>query len=189
MASLWQQRWQQWQTQRPRLHRDGISLPATLLLRTLRKQLDSDTVQVTHLALQPGESLLELTVQQPLTASLQLYFSFGEINWPARTLTIHYRLQGTPYDSSLIKRTLGTLLLATLDAGLGVKLLQRLAAELDFITIHPRHLTLHLDQLPLAARALEQDILGKPLARRLALTAISTSKDYLRLTLGRPTQG
>ena len=100
----WRQRWQQWQSLRPKLHRDGASLPATLLLASLQQQLDSEQLRVVDLQLQPEECVLELDIQQPLRARLQLFFHFGELDWPRRTLLIHYRLQGTPQDNGLIRR-------------------------------------------------------------------------------------
>ncbi|MDC7699972.1 hypothetical protein [Vogesella indigofera] len=185
----WRQRWQQWQSLLPKLHRDGASLPAALLLASLQQQLDSEQLQVLDLQLQPEESVLELDIQQPLRARLQLFFHFGELDWPKRTLLIHYRLQGTPQDSGLIRRALGTLLLTALDAGLGSHLLQRLAAELAFLDIQPQHIVVHLDHLPLATRWRTQTFPGKSLARHLQLKAITTPPGHLRLTLGWHKQG
>lgn len=185
----WRQRWQQWQSLRPKLHRDGASLPAALLLASLQQRLDSEQLRVVDLQLQPEESVLELDIQQPLRARLQLFFHFGEVDWPKRTLLIHYRLQGTPQDSGLIRRALGTLLLTALDAGLGSHLLQRLAAELAFLDIQPQHIVVHLDQLPPVPRWQEQSFPGKSLARHLQLKSITTPPDHLRLTLGWHRQG
>lgn len=184
-SGQWRQRWQHWQSRRPRLHRDGVSLPASLLLDALQKQLNGERLQVENLQLHPEHSCLTLLLQQPVAARLQLFFHFGAINWPARTVLIHYQLQGSRHDGNLVRRTLGTLLLVALDAGLGTRLLQNLTADLDYIDIQPQHIHIHLDRLPPAARWLEQDILGKPLAERIALRAISTPEHHLRLSVGR----
>lgn len=188
-SAPWQQRWRQWQSLRPKLHRDGASLPAALLLAGLQRQLDSEQLQVISLQLQPQESVLELDIQQPLRARLQLSFHFGELDWPRRTLLIHYRLQGTAHDSGLIRRTLGTLLLTALDAGLGSHLLQRLAAELAFLDIQQQHIVVHLDQLPPFARWQTQPFPGQSLARHLQLKSVTTPPGHLRLTLGWHRQG
>ncbi len=188
-SSPWWQRWQQWQSLRPRLHRDGASLPAALLLAGLQQQLDGPQLRVLDLQLQPEESVLALEIQQPVHARLQLLFHFGDIDWPGRTLLIHYRLQGSAHDSGLIRRTLGTLLLTALDAGLGSHLLQRLAAELTFLDIQPQHIVVHLDQLPPFARWQEQSFPGKSLARHLQLKSITTPPGHLRLSLGWHRQG
>ncbi|MFC3627615.1 hypothetical protein ACFOKJ_15955 [Vogesella amnigena] len=187
-ASNWRERWQQLRPQLPALHRDGISLPAPLLLAQLRKALDGDELEVQALQLGDAGGELQLLLKKPGQRLLHIHFQFAPVDWPARRIDIHFCLSGGENrDPTLAGRALGKLVLLGLESGLGLRALQKLAAPLDWLQLQDGLASVHLQQIPGIARWLQQPVLGKPLAERLRLAAIDTTDGALRLRLARTT--
>lgn len=185
-ASNWRERWQQLRPQLPALHRDGISLPAPLLLAQLRKALDGDELEVQALQLGDAGGELQLLLKKPGQRLLHIHFQFAPVDWPARRIDIHFSLSGGENrDPTLAGRALGKLVLLGLESGLGLRALQKLAAPLDWLQLQDGLASVHLQQIPAIARWLQQPLLGKPLAERLRLAAIDTTDGALRLRLAR----
>lgn len=182
----WRERWQQLRPQLPALHRDGISLPAPLLLAQLRKALDGDELEVQALQLGDAGGELQLLLKKPGQRLLHIHFQFAPVDWPARRIDIHFSLNGGENrDPTLAGRALGKLVLLGLESGLGLRALQKLAAPLDWLQLQDGLASVHLQQIPAIARWLQQPLLGKPLAERLRLAAIDTTDGALRLRLAR----
>lgn len=185
MKNRWQPAWQRWQQQRPRLHRDGFSLPATVLLRALQKELDGEQYQVKALLLAPDACLLRLNISQPTASMLDIHFRITPLCANSHTLHVPYHLHGRCHDASLLRRSLGKLLWLAIHHGQNSQLLQTLAADLDFIDIYPDHLLVHLDRIPL----LQRSLLHPAITPLFSLKQITTPPGYLRLQFGTIQQG
>lgn len=181
----WRQRWQDFSTRLPALHRDGISLPAALLLPQLQKALDGDELAVEGLQFNDIGGELRLLLKKPGQRLLIIQFRFAPVDWPARRIDVDFSLQGENRDRSLAGRALGKLVQLGLESGLGLRALQRLAAPLGWLELQDGRASVHLQQIPFLARWLQQPLLGKPLAERLQLAAIDTADNALRLRLAR----
>ncbi|EEG08800.1 hypothetical protein [Pseudogulbenkiania ferrooxidans] len=181
--------WQKTSARLPRLHRDGFSLPRELLLAQLRKHLDGDDFTVLDLELADDAGLLTLEVLRPAPARLAIRFHFLPVDWARRELVLAYTLKGEARSSSLARRALTGLVLATLEAGWGERLIRKLTEPLAWLSSGSQRLTLHLDRLPRVAGWLERPVFGQPLAERIAITDIRTVPDALRVTLSRNKAG
>ena len=177
--------WQKTSAKLPRLHRDGFSLPRELLLSQLRKHLDGDDFTVQDLELADDAGLLTLDVLRPARARLAIRFHFLPVDWSRRELVLAYTLKGEARSSSLARRALTGLVLATLEAGWSERLIRKLAEPLEWLSCGPQRFTLHLDRLPRVAGWLERPVFGQPLAERVAIADIRTVPNALRVTLGR----
>ncbi|MBI3143943.1 MAG: hypothetical protein HYZ18_01460 [Pseudogulbenkiania sp.] len=185
----WQTRlaetWQKTSARLPRLHRNGFSLPRELLLGQLHKHLDGDDFTVHDLVLGNDAGLLTLDVLRPAKARLAIRFHFLPVDWARRELALAYTLKGEAHSPSLARRALTGLVLATLEAGWGDRLIRKRAEPLAWLSCERQQLTLHLDRLPRVARWLERPVFGQALAERLAITDIRTVPDAIRVTLTR----
>ena len=182
----WRERWQQLSLLLPALHRDGISLPAPLLLAQLRKALDGDELAVQALQLDDSGGELQLLLKRPGQRLLHIHFQFAPVDWTAHRIDIHFSLSGGENrDTTLAGRALGKLVLLGLESGLGLRALQKLAAPLEWLELKDGCASVHLQRIPSISRWLQQPVLGKPLAERLQLRAIETTDNALRLRLAR----
>lgn len=188
---MWQQRWQAWQDYRPRLHRDGVSLPGKLVLRQLKQWLDGERLSIDDLLLDEHGAVFWLTLHHPISTTLQLHCQ-PAAGGPDGALHLHYQLKGDATQAGLRGHALAKLASVAGNSQMAANLLQKLAADLPWLTISPQHLTLYwrditvlqqwLATLPLADKALSQ----------LDIAALRTGDDHLRLQLKRrqpPNQG
>lgn len=181
---MWRQRWHTWQQQRPQLHRDGISLPASTVLRQLQQWLNSERLQVDDLLLDEHGAVLWLTLHHPFHTTLQLHCQ-PAADGPEGALHLHYQLKGDPTQTRLRGHALGKLATLASGSNMTTNLLQKLAAGLPWLTITPQHITLFWRDI----RALQGWLAHTPLAalacRHLELAAVDTTADALRLRLKR----
>ncbi|MEQ6290732.1 hypothetical protein ACFPAG_08925 [Vogesella sp. GCM10023246] len=184
-APGWRQRWQTLNASLPALHRDGIALPAALLLPRLQAAIDSDELSVHDLQFTPQGGELQLLLKKPGRRLLRIQFRFAPVDWPQRRIDIDFTLQGENRDATLAGRALGKLMQLGLESGLGLRALQRLAAPLQWLVLQDGRASVLLEQLPAVARWLQQPLLGKPLAERLCIAAIDTTDNALRIRLAR----
>lgn len=186
---MWHKQWQNWQRYRPRLHRDGISLPAALLLKQLKSWLDSDELILEDLLLDEHGAVFWLRVQHPTPTILQLHCQPDVAATDNNSLRLRYRLQADDSQPSLRGHLLGKAASLAANSGLATRLLQRLAAPLPWLAIDQQYLTLHWRDIPAAQHWLNATVLGyQPLAG-WRIAAVHTHHDWLRLQLKRSQPG
>ena len=154
-------------------------------MHALQRELDGEQYQVKALLLAPDACLLRLNISQPAASMLDIHFRITPLCANHHTLHIPYHLHGRCHDASLLRRSLGKLLWLAIHHGQNSQLLQTLAADLDFIDIHPGHLVVHLDRIPLLQRSLLHPAI-MPLIR---IKQVTTPTGYLRLQFERAQQG
>lgn len=181
---MWQQRWQAWQENRPRLHRDGVSLPGKLVLRKLQQWLNNERLSIDDLLLDEHGAVFWLTLHHPAHAILQLHCQ-PATGGPDGALHLHYQIKGDPAQAGLRGHALAKLASLAGNSQIAANLLQRLLADLPWVSISSQHLTVYWRDIT----ALKQWLHTVPLAgktlNRFDIAAISTGDDSLRLRLKR----
>ncbi|WP_293761937.1 hypothetical protein [uncultured Aquitalea sp.] len=167
--------------QRPHLHRDGISLPESLLFGQLKQALDSEAMEVAALSLLSRDSTLHLVLKQPLAARLTLHLDFLPPDWAQRQLRLAYHVDGEAASPSLLRRAIGGLVLTALSGGMGDRLLRQLAAPLDWLKLEDGIATIGLDALPAVKEWLDYPLFGRALGERWQVRTLETSPGWLRL--------
>ena len=178
-------RWQRWQTLRPRLHRDGISLPAALLLKQLKSWLDSDELTVEDLLLDEHGAVFWLHLHHPAATILQLHCQPEPVTPGDDSLRLRYHLQADDMQPGLRGHLLGKAASLAANSGMATRLLQRLAASLPWLAIDQQHLTLHWRDIPAVQRWLHTTVLGYQPLQSWRIAAVHTCHDCLRLQLKR----
>ena len=178
-------RWQRWQTLRPRLHRDGVSLPAALLLKQFKSWLDSDELTVEDLLLDEHGAVFWLRLHHPTATILQLHCQPEPTPTGSDSLRLRYQLLADDSQPGLGGHVLGKIASLAANSGLATRLLQRLAAPLPWLSVDPQHLTLHWRRIPALQAWLARHSLGSQLAQQLTIHHLSTQHDALRLHVSR----
>ncbi|MDN0082911.1 hypothetical protein QU487_09100 [Crenobacter sp. SG2305] len=185
----WRQRlaegWQQLSARLPIPHRDGVSLPQTLLLSSLQKRLDPELARCEALTLDTEHLQLQLAVTQPIHARLFLSLRPASIDWPSRTLALDYRLQGMSTSPSRLRRAVSRPLLEHLDSRIGRQLLGQLLKDLPWLRLEGERLIIALDRIDTLNRWLKSPLFGQNLADRFALAELRTENGALRLVVRR----
>ncbi|MFN4235970.1 MAG: hypothetical protein ACK4FZ_01830 [Vogesella sp.] len=181
---MWQQRWQAWQENRPRLHRDGVSLPGKLVLRKLQQWLNNERLSIDDLLLDEHGAVFWLTLHHPAHTILQLHCQ-PAAGGPDGALHLHYQIKGDPAQAGLRGHALAKL--ATLASGSGVaaNLLQRLTADIAWLQVSPHHITLYWRNIPALQDWLQRTRLATLACDQLDIGAVLTTEDALRLRLTR----
>lgn len=181
---MWQQRWQTWQQQRPRLHRDGVSLPGKLVLHKLQQWLNSEHLSIDDLLLDEQGAVFWLTLHHPARTTLQLHCQ-PAAGGPDDALHLHYQLKGDPAQTGLRGHALAKLASLAGHSQMSTRLLQTLLADRPWISVSSQHLTIYWRDIT----ALQQWLCKLPLAGKVLMqfdiAAISTGDDSLRLRLKR----
>lgn len=186
---MWHQHWQNWQRYRPHLHRDGISLPAALLLKQLKSWLDNDDLIIEDLLLDEHGAVFWLRIQHPAPTILQLHCRPETAAAGSDSLRLHYHLQADDSQPSLRGHLLGKAASLAANSGMATHLLQKLAAPLPWLAIDQQYLTLHWHDIPAIQRWLNATVLGYQPLTGWRIAAIHTRHDWLRLQLKRRQPG
>lgn len=185
---MWQQRWQAWQAQRPRLHRDGVSLPGKLVLRKLQQWLNNERLSIDDLLLDEHGAVLWLTLHHPVRTTLQLHCQ-PAADGPDNALHLHYQIKGDPDQSGLRGHALAKLASLAGNSQIAANLLQRLLADLPWVDISSQHLTIYWRDIAALQQWLRQLPLAGKVLMQFDIAAIRTADDSLRLRLKRRQPG
>ncbi|MCW3479005.1 hypothetical protein OL229_05440 [Neisseriaceae bacterium JH1-16] len=177
--------WQRLSAKLPTPHRDGLSLPQSLLQSSLQRHLDPELARYESLTIDDEHVHLQLAVIRPIHARLQLSLRPTGIDWPSRTLSLDYRLQGTSTSPSRLRRVVNSALLGRLDSRIGRQLLRQLLKDLPWLSLKDEQLIVALDRLDALNRWLERPLFGQALADRFALAELRVENGALRLVVQR----
>jgi hypothetical protein len=181
----WAERWQRFSAKLPTPHRDGISLPQSLLLSSLQKRLDPKQARCESLSIDTEHLHLQLAVAKPIHARLLLSLRPASIDWPSRTITLGYQLEGISTSPSRLRRAVNDTLLGRLDSRIGRQLLRQLLKDLPWLRLEGERLIIALDRIDTLHRWLESPLFGQDLADRFALAELRTENGALRLVVRR----
>jgi hypothetical protein len=177
----------------PGLQRDGVTIPAALLLEQLQKKMNSDTVQVQSLTLTPEQGRLLLKAKNAVDVRVEVVFRFVAVNWPERRIDLEFSESLEPDSANAVGRVMANLILSALAVATGKAATQPVQAALlqnPAITLEPQNpktgkilATVWLERVPELAPMLNWGIGKYKVFDYIGIQSIHTEPDQLRIKL------
>ena len=176
----------------PGLSRDGLTIPAPLLLERLQSR-STDALQIQSLSLNADKGRIRVVAKKALDIAIDIDFKIVAVNWAERTIAVEFSESVQSASPYAIGRILGDIVLTALSlaAGKDPQPVQQALSEQSYITIAngsgaintttSSTATIWLTRMPDARGVLEMGVGSVKLFDYVGVDSVTTEKDQLRI--------